>query len=109
MKKDYKNFNYLKEKLSLLMSKYCIYSFRLKNQNLTNNNKKNLKQYRLYLNYVNKILEVMDTDNAEIIRKLYILRCDWTALGYSRSCYYDHRKKAVLNFFDYYEDIYDHL
>ena len=51
----------------------------------------------------------MDTDNAEIIRKLYILRCDWTALGYSRSCYYDHRKKAVLNFFDYYEDIYDHL
>ena len=40
MKKDYKNFNYLKEKLSLLMSKYCIYSFRLKNQNLTNNNKK---------------------------------------------------------------------
>ena len=65
MKKDYKNFNYLKEKLSLLMSKYCIYSFRLKNQNLTNNNKKDLKQYRLYLNYVNKILEVMDTDNAE--------------------------------------------
>ena len=65
MKKDYKNFNYLKEKLSLLMSKYCIYSFRLKNQNLTNNNKKDLKQYRLYLYYVNKILEVMDTDNAE--------------------------------------------
>ena len=65
MKKDYKNFNYLKEKLSLLMSKYCIYSFRLKNQNLTNNNKKDLKQYRLYLNYVNKILEVMDTDNTE--------------------------------------------
>jgi hypothetical protein len=51
----------------------------------------------------------MDADNAEIIRKLYILRCDWTALGYSRSCYYSHRKKAVLNFFDYYEDIYDHL
>jgi hypothetical protein len=39
MKKDYKNFNYLKEKLGILMSKYCIYSFRVKNQQLVNNNK----------------------------------------------------------------------
>ena len=108
MKRDYKNFNYLKEKLSILMSKYCIYSFRVKNHHLTNK-KVDLKQYRLYLEYINKILNVMDADNAEIIRKLYILRCDWTSLGYSRSCYYDHRRKAVLNFFDYYEDVYDVL
>ncbi len=108
MKRDYKNFNYLKEKLSILMSKYCIYSFRVKNYHLTNKNI-DLKQYRLYLDYINKILNVMDAQNADIIRKLYILRCDWTSLGYSRSCYYDHRRKAVLNFFDYYEDVYDHL
>ncbi|MBP5256808.1 MAG: hypothetical protein J6Y96_00435 [Mycoplasma sp.] len=108
MEREHKNFNYLKEKLTILMSKYSIYSFRVKNHYLTNK-KVDLKQYRLYLEYINKILNVMDADNAEIIRKLYILRCDWTSLGYSRSCYYDHRRKAVLNFFDYYEDVYDVL
>ena len=108
MKKEYGNFNYLKEKLTLLMSKYCIYEFRVKNNHFSES-KQIIDNYKIFLDYINKILAVMDSNNAEIIKKLFILKNNWTTLGYSRSSFYDHRRKAVYNFFQFYEDQYDYL
>jgi len=108
MKREYEDFNFLKEKLTLLMSKYCIYTFRVKNNRFCEN-EETIKNYKIFLDYIDQILEAMDSSNAEVIRKLFIMKSNWTTLGYSRSSFYDHRRKAVYNFFQFYEDRYDCL
>lgn len=108
MKTEYEDFNFLKEKLTLLMSKYCIYTFRVKNNRFLED-KETINNYKIFLDYINQILDVMDSSNAEIIKKLFIMKNNWTTLGYSRSSFYDHRRKAVYNFFQFYEDRYDCL
>lgn len=100
MKTEYEDFNFLKEKLTLLMSKYCIYTFRVKN-NRFSEDKETINNYKIFLDYINRILDVMDSSNAEIIKKLFIMKNNWTTLGYSRSSFYDHRRKAVYNFFNF--------
>ena len=73
MKREYEDFNFLKEKLTLLMSKYCIYTFRVKNNRFCEN-EETIKNYKIFLDYIDQILEAMDSSNAEVIRKLFIMK-----------------------------------
>jgi hypothetical protein len=102
------NFEFKHEKKTVksIFSKYRLYKFRLQyTYNLVFNNKeiskKELNEWKTFIQMIDHILEYMNHENASIINNVYIKEKDYRDLGYSTTTFYKKYHAAINEFLEY--------